>query len=448
MRRDRYLPGWAVVASCLALLAAACGSGGTDDESGDGGGGGGGGGDGVVFFGTGFHAVEERDAIETEVLADYEGDTDFVTVGTEAELIDRMVAESETDRGEVSLVNGIHGDLVDLQSQDLLMDLSDLADELADAGIPRELLDLGKLGTDTQWYIPWLQASYVVAASTEALDYLPDGADVESLTYDEYLEWARNTAEEAGSPRFGFPAGEEGLMHRFLQGYLVPSFSGGVVTTFGDTAGWEYLADLWQHVHPQSLTYEFMQDPLLNGEVLVAWDHTARLLTALESRPDDFVVVPAPAGPEGRAYMPVVQGMAIPRTAPNPEGAMDLIRYLLDPETQVVTQNATGFLPVVEVGEDVELSPGAQLVVDAVDQQRQADDGLSVSLPVGLGEQDEAFGDVFRNTFERVAVNGEDAAGALTQEAANLEELMQRTGAPCWDPDPPSDGEPCSVGGG
>jgi multiple sugar transport system substrate-binding protein len=286
-----------------------------------------------------------------------------------------------------------------------------------------------------------------VAASTEALDHLPEGADVESLTYDEYLEWARNTAEEEGSPRFGFPAGEEGLMNRFLQGYLVPSFSGGVVTTFDDTAGWEYLAELWQHVHPQSISYEFMQDPLLNGEVLVAWDHTARLLAALESRPDDFVVVPATAGPEGRGYMPVVQALAIPRSASNPEGAMDLIRYLLEPATQGVTQNATGFLPVVEVGEDVEMSPGAQLVVDAVEQQTQADDALRVSLPLGLGEQDEAFSDVFRNTFERVAVNGEDAAGAVAQEAANLDELLQRTGAPCWEPDPPSDGQPCSVGG-
>jgi multiple sugar transport system substrate-binding protein len=448
MRRDRYRPGWALVASCLALLAAACGSGDTDGASGDGDGdGGSGGGDGVVFFGTGFHAVEEREAIESEVLSGYDGDTDFVTVGTEAELIDRMVAESETDRGEVSLVNGIHGDMVDLQSQGLLTDLSDLADELADAGIPRELLDLGKLGTDTQWYIPWLQASYVVAANTEALDHLPEGADVESLTYDEFLEWARNTEEAEGTPRFGFPAGEEGLMHRFLQGYLVPSFSGGVVTTFGDTAAWEYVAELWPSVHPQSLTYEFMQDPLLSGEVLVAWDHTARLLTALESRPDDFVVVPAPSGPEGRAYMPVVQGLAVPATAPNAEGAADLVRYLLGPEAQSVTQNATGFLPVVEVGEGAELSPGVQHVVDAVAQQAEADDSLLVSLPIGLGEQDEAFGDAFRNTFERVAVNGEDVAGAVSQEADSLDELMQSTGAPCWDPDPPSDGEPCAVGG-
>jgi multiple sugar transport system substrate-binding protein len=446
MRRDRYLPGWAVIVSCLALLAAACGSGGTDDSSG--GGGGGGGGDGVVFFGTGFHAVEERDAIENEVLADYEGDARFVTVATEGEMIDRVVAESEADRGEVSLLNGIHGDMVDIQERDLLTDLSDVADELADAGIPRELLDLGRLGTDTQWYIPWLQASYVVAASEEALEHLPEGADVESLTYDEYLEWARNTEEAMGTPRFGFPAGEEGLMNRFLQGYLVPSYTGGVVTTFGEPAGWEYLAELWQHVHPQSINYEFMQDPLLNGEVLVAWDHTARLLAALDSRPDDFVVAPAPAGPEGRGYLPVVQALAIPRTAPNPEGARDLIRYLLDPEIQVVTQNATGFLPVVEVGEDVELSPGAQLVVDAVDQQRQADDALRVSLPVGLGEQDEAFSDVFRNAFERIAVNGQDPATALPQEVANLDEILQRAGAPCWEPDPPSDGEPCAAGGG
>ena len=37
---------------------------------------------------------------------------------------------------------------------------------------------------------------------------------------------------ETGNPMFGFPAGEGGLMHRFFQGYLVPAYSGGLVTTF------------------------------------------------------------------------------------------------------------------------------------------------------------------------------------------------------------------------
>ena len=38
----------------------------------------------------------------------------------------------------------------------------------------------------------------------------------------------------------------------------------------------------------------------------------------------------------------------------------------------------------------------------------------------------------------------EDIETVLNEEAANLQALMNETGAPCWAPDPASDG-PCQV---
>ena len=55
-----------------------------------------------------------------------------------------------------------------------------------------------------------------------------------------------------------------------------------------------------------------MQEPLLTGEVWVAFDHIARLADAFNQRPDDFVAFPAPAGPTGRGFMPVIAGIADP----------------------------------------------------------------------------------------------------------------------------------------
>ncbi|MFO7680515.1 MAG: carbohydrate ABC transporter substrate-binding protein, partial [Chloroflexota bacterium] len=51
---------------------------------------------------------------------------------------------------------------------------------------------------------------------------------------------------------------------------------------------------------------------------------------------------------------------------------------------------------------------------------------------------------IFRNAFDRVVLNGEDIATVLAEEGANLQALMDDTGAACWAPDPPSDG-PCQV---
>ena len=43
-----------------------------------------------------------------------------------------------------------------------------------------------------------------------------------------------------------------------------------------------------------------------------------------------------------------------------------------------------------------------------------------------------------------IVLDGEDIATVLAEEGANLQALMDETGAPCWAPDPPSDG-PCPV---
>ena len=51
-------------------------------------------------------------------------------------------------------------------------------------------------------------------------------------------------------------------------------------------------------------------------EVWIAWDHIARVKEAISLEPDRFVVFPAPAGPKGRGYMPVIAGLAIPRARP------------------------------------------------------------------------------------------------------------------------------------
>ncbi len=93
-------------------------------------------------------------------------------------------------------------------------------------------------------------------------------------------------------------------MHRFFQGYLYPSYTGSPVVKFKSPeaeAMWTSFRDFWTtSVTPASTGYAFMQEPLLTGEVWVAWDHVARLKDALNQKPDEFVVVPG-AGRPGQA---------------------------------------------------------------------------------------------------------------------------------------------------
>lgn len=398
----------------------------------------------VTFFSTQFSPVEEQEKFR-DILAG--GGYDF-TASEEGPLLDVVLAAQQTGSGEIDVVGALHGTFPPLAREDAMMNMIDIAEDLLeDRELTQAYLETGLLGTDDHlYYVPWMQATYIMAAHQDALAYLPEGADLNALTWEELSTWCQTLMEETGEARCGLP--HAGLFHRFLEGYLWPSFTGGMVTQFKSdeaAAMMEWARDsLWPYVTPQSINYEFMQEPLLAGEVWVAFDHTARLLEAFNTEPETFVAFPAPAGPAGRGFMPVIVGLGIPNTAPNPEGAADLINYLTTAEVQAQVLNELGFFPVVGGVDTSNLPEGIAIEAAAVETQSNSPDALPALLPVGLGARGEELNQIYRNAFDRIVLDGEDIQTVLEEEAANLQALLDETGAPCWNPDPPSEG-PCQV---
>ncbi|OGO32847.1 MAG: hypothetical protein A2Z03_06115, partial [Chloroflexi bacterium RBG_16_56_8] len=374
-----------------------------------------------------------------------EGGFDFTGI-EEGPLIDLVLAGAQAGQSEVDVIGALHGTFPPLQ--DVMTNMIDIADDLsADREFAQAFLKTGLLGTDDYlYYVPWMQATYIMAAHKDALQYLPEGVDVNALTWEQFAEWCQNLLDETGGPKCGLP--HAGLFHRFLEGYLWPSYTGGMVTKFKSQEAADMLVwardSLWPTIHPQSISYEFMQEPLLAGEVWVAFDHTARLIEAFNTEPDNFVAFPAPAGPAGRGFMPVIVGLGIPQSAPNPEGATALIDYLTQPETQQRVLQELAFFPVVSGVDFSNLPAGVALEAGAVEAQANAADALPALLPVGVGQRGNDINQIFRDAFDRVVINGEDVTSVLEAEAANLQALLDETGAACWAPDPPSDG-PCQV---
>ncbi len=405
----------------------------------------------VNFQSTQFNTVEES-ARAREVLAAFEGTVNFITT-EEGPLIDLLIAEGQASTGSTDVIGALHGTFPSLVGRDLLFDLSDLLAELdAKYDIADAFVALGRMGTaDYQYYIPWMQATYVMAANVEALEFLPEGADLNALTWEDLAAWGAAMAAATGENKLGFPVA--GLFHRFLQGYIYPSYTGGMVTEFRSSAAvemFEFLRDeLWPFVNAESITYSFMNEPLLTGEVWVAFDHVARLGPAFEAMVSGdtdktFVAFPAPAGPAGRGFMPVVVGLAIPFTSPNPDGAEALIEFLLSPETQASILSALAFFPVVGGVDMSALPENVAIIAAAVDAQGTSPDAIPALLPVGLGERGGEINQIFRNAFNRIVIDGEDIATVLESEGTALNNLLSETGAACWPPDPVSEG-PCVV---
>jgi multiple sugar transport system substrate-binding protein len=397
----------------------------------------------VSFFSTQFNIVEE--GAKFRAILKEGGNYDF-TGSEDGPLIALVLAGAETGQGQVDLVGALHGAFPSIK--DAMMNMTDVADDLsADREFAQAYLQTGLLGTeDYLYYVPWMQATYIMAAHNDALQYLPAGADINALTYEQFAEWCQTLLDETGGPKCGLP--HAGLFHRFLEGFLWPSYTGGMVTKFKSPEAatmLEWARDsLWPNIHPQSISYEFMQEPLLSGEVWVAFDHVARLIEAFNEQPENFVAFPAPAGPAGRGFMPVVVGLGIPNDAPNPEAAIGLIDYLTQPETQKRVLSELAFFPVVSGVDTSDLPEGVALEAAAVEATVNAPDAIPALIPVGLGARGGEINEIFRAAFDRVVIDGEDAATVLEEEAANLQALLDDTGAPCWAPDPPSEG-PCQV---
>lgn len=391
----------------------------------------------VLFWSTQARPVEEAQAMRDQVLGDSGQAVDYQPNET-GPWLTRLNAEITAGSGSIGVLGSLHGDFSAMDPENLV--------DLGDMGVSASsetFNNLAKLGTGSLQYIPWMQASYIMAANKDALPYLPDGADIDALTYDQLIAWSANVHEATGSPKFGFPAGPKGLKHRFFQGYLYPSYTNGVVRTFASdeaVVAWEKFRELWEHTNPASTNFSFLQEQLLSGDAWIVFDHTSRLAQAFNERPDDFVAFPAPAGPAGRGFMPVLAGVAIPATAPDMDAAKALVAHLLKPETQIATLRATNFFPVVDVDLPNDLPNSVQAAGAAIAKMSSSPDANPGLLPAGLGNKGGDFNRVFVDSFERIILARQDIRAVLDDQKEVLVEIMNETGAPCWAPDAPSEG--------
>jgi multiple sugar transport system substrate-binding protein len=431
------------LALAISMLAVACGPSATPTPSGSG---------AIsnepfVMLSTQFNTVTESEAVRKQILAGFTiAPVDFLGAAA-GPFVDRITAETKTSKGQVGVIGGVHGDFAGFNDLTIFEDLTPLAQKLKDRGIAQEFLDLGKLGTNRQVYIPWMQATYIMGINKQALQYLPSGVKETDITYKQLRDWCKNIFDKTGQKRCGLPAGPMSLLHRLIQGYMYPAYTGGLVTTNKSADAvtmWQDLKDLWQYVNPVSLNTDFMQEALLSGQVWVGFDHVARLVDALKQKPNDFVAVPAPKGPKGLYYMSVLAGLAIPKSSPNKAGAEAFIDYMTTADVQGKTLNAVAFFPVLDKPLPSDLPAYLKAEADAVQAQSKAPDAKVALLPIGLGAKGGEFNKVQLDTFQRIVVKGEDIQKVLNEQAVTLQAVMNDTKAPCWRPDPASTG-PCQV---
>jgi len=398
------------------------------------------------FLSTQMNPAEEAAKLRQDIFAGFEHEIEYIAYDYRP-IFQRLVIENVGQSEGLSLLGGLHGDFVNLHNHHALEDINSILPNLKNRSLVESYLVMGKLNTQNQYYIPWMQATYVMAANKKALEYLPANSDLNNLTYQQLTEWVNAISLKTQKKALGLPIGHKGLMHRFIQGYLYPSFTGSMVEEFKSQDAvkmWQWLRSLWPNINQRSLSFNNMSDPLLSEEVWIAWDHTARLQIAINERPDDFVVFPAPTGPKGKGFLAVLVGLGLPKNSYDSATAIKLINYLTQPEVQTKTLNSLGFFPVLSKLDESRLTPGYRKINVAVIAQSESSNALPSLLPVGLGSIEQEFNARYLLTFTRIILRKLDIKSVLNQQGKAISGLLQKIDVPCWEPDN-LDVKPCLV---
>ena len=154
-----------------------------------------------------------------------------------------------------------------------------------------------------QQYIPWMQATYVMAAHKSALAHLPAGADVNALTYDQLTAWAKAVDREDGQARARLSGRAEGPDAPLLPGLLLSVLHrrrgldlqvGGRGGRLGQAQG--ALAARRAPTPPATTSCRSRCSP---ARCWIAFDHIARLKDALAAQAERLRHLPGPRRPEG-----------------------------------------------------------------------------------------------------------------------------------------------------
>ncbi|MEM7333327.1 MAG: extracellular solute-binding protein [Chloroflexota bacterium] len=277
-----------------------------------------------------------------------------------------------------SIDSGAGGDISELFANqafiygDQLLDVSDIAEELADQyGGWYELAAEASVVDGVWRAIPRAYTAQAINFRTDVFEE----AGIEKLpeTYDELLEAAR-IIHEAGLPPAGFTMNQAGPNDSANFAYsLLWSYGGSEVLEDGCTvainsdgtrAALEYMIELGQYMAPDVTAYDEGGNnrAFLAGEISMTQNATSIYWVAQQQAPDIAANIghfKYPSGPNGRQEFVQINLLAIPAHTDNPEAAKNFLRWMMQEEqlSPLAQVGLTFYTPLLRSYDDAPTMP-------------------------------------------------------------------------------------------
>ena len=240
-----------------------------------------------------------------------------------------MEARSEQYRISADIELGPFGTMANLIQENYLADLSVTTEfwKKLDV-IPAFRNGIGKY--ERRFFMPIIGNIYVMIINKKALPYLPKGADINNLTWDQFVEWSINMKKFNGYGRTVLSGvSQNSFIYQF--GSCALSYGG----SFPDIDS-EGARKAWKIFEKIAAANAFVPNIRIVGDCTdVLQTHQAWLSVINSTRacevytmdPDSFIIASMPKGDMGRGAILGFSGMAVMKSSKNLETALKILEY-------------------------------------------------------------------------------------------------------------------------
>ena len=334
-------------------------------------------------------------------------------------LLDRAEVQQTTDHVTTDIVVAHNSRMPDWLDAGWVEDLTDVIASWDDRTFSEAfVIDTNRDGK--QYFLPVGADVYLLLANNKALPYLPDGVDLDAITWDQYADWAVAIAEGEGEGKVcitGIPS--KSWVYMF--GGTGLSYGAGFpdANSEGALAAWK----VWEKIGkaggfvPTVLNVDSCVDPMMREESWLTVFHNARAGQVFASNETAFTLAPAPAGPVGIGSIAGVSGYAVMKGSANYDLAISFLEYLTRPDIQVKLAKGTGgFIPPVEEARDY---LGDEAIDEVINKAVLVlNNGVVSGVPGSLYQDWGAVKACYDDVFEDTILPGLD----VTQERLDVAE--------------------------
>ncbi len=346
---------------------------------------------------------EEQQYVREEALTEFEN---LTGIKVELEVVDNIqdMMKAMKDSGEWTsdVVITHSGDMTKFINNGYVQSLNSVVEEAAITVLPA--FNDSTSADGVTYYVPISADVYLVIANNKALAYLPEGVDLNAITWEQYKDWAIAIAAGEGEAKTAMPALAVKSMV-YQMGGIGLSYGAGFpeINTESMISAWELVGEMIaaNAIAETSFSYGDPADMMKSGEAWLSFHHMGPVGQVYASAPAQFSIAPAPAGPEGNGTIAGAWGIGITAGTEKLDAAQQFVKFMLQPEVLYkITQGIGGTIPPVQEVVDVLGSEPADEVVNMGLITLQA--GIPHGVPGSLYTDWAAVKTVFDETFKKL----------------------------------------------